>query len=238
MPATCARAIASAICRNRSRSTLSSLCDRTLISTHGYFIFPATYLPVALTTSLANSVLALISIRRRFRLPLGIRQRLSLAVAIVHEPELLILDEPTSGVDPLARDQFWEFLIDLSRHQGVTIFVSTHFMNEAARCDRISLMDAGRVLATGTPRVSDQDAGRRNPRGGLHQLSPGGNGAGEYARRKKHLQWRIGSDGQGTGESIRSFSLGRLLAYAIREALELLRDPIRLSFALGGLRPC
>jgi ribosome-dependent ATPase len=85
--------------------------------------------------------------------PLGIRQRLSLAVAVVYEPELLILDEPTSGVDPLARDQIWELLIDLSRNQGVTIFVSTHFMNEAARCDRISLMDAGRVLATGAPQA-------------------------------------------------------------------------------------
>ena len=69
----------------------------------------------------------------------------------MHEPELLILDEPTSGVDPLARDRFWELLIDLSRNQGVTIFVSTHFMNEAARCDRISLMDSGRVLATDAP---------------------------------------------------------------------------------------
>ena len=64
---------------------------------------------------------------------------------------MLILDEPTSGVDPLARDAFWELLIDLSRNQGVTIFVSTHFMNEAERCDRISLMDSGRVLATDTP---------------------------------------------------------------------------------------
>ena len=89
--------------------------------------------------------------QRTLDLPLGIRQRLSLAVAIVHEPEMLILDEPTSGVDPLARDRFWEALIDLSRNQGVTIFVSTHFMNEAERCDRISLMDSGRVLATGTP---------------------------------------------------------------------------------------
>ena len=89
--------------------------------------------------------------QRASDLPLGIRQRLSLAVAIVHEPEMLILDEPTSGVDPLARDRFWELLIDLSRNQGVTIFVSTHFMNEAERCDRISLMDAGRVLATDTP---------------------------------------------------------------------------------------
>ena len=90
--------------------------------------------------------------QRTSQLPLGIRQRLSLAVAIVHEPEMLILDEPTSGVDPLARDRFWELLIDLSRKQGVTIFVSTHFMNEAERCDRISLMDSGRVLATDTPR--------------------------------------------------------------------------------------
>src|SRR5476651_469202 len=89
--------------------------------------------------------------QRTLDLPLGIRQRLSLAVAVVHEPDILILDEPTSGVDPLARDRFWELLIDLSRNQGVTIFVSTHFMNEAERCDRISLMDSGRVLATGTP---------------------------------------------------------------------------------------
>jgi ribosome-dependent ATPase len=89
--------------------------------------------------------------QRTSDLPLGIRQRLSLAVAVVHEPEILILDEPTSGVDPVARDRFWELLIDLSRNQGVTIFVSTHFMNEAERCDRISLMDSGRVLATGTP---------------------------------------------------------------------------------------
>ena len=84
-------------------------------------------------------------------LPLGIRQRLSLAVAVVHEPEILILDEPTSGVDPVARDRFWELLIDLSRREGVTIFVSTHFMNEGERCDRIALMHAGRVLATDTP---------------------------------------------------------------------------------------
>ena len=85
-------------------------------------------------------------------LPLGIRQRLSLAVAVVHEPEMLILDEPTSGVDPLARDAFWELLIDLARNQAVTIFISTHFMNEAERCDRIALMHAGRVLATDTPK--------------------------------------------------------------------------------------
>src|SRR5258708_5888040 len=89
--------------------------------------------------------------QRTLDLPLGIRQRLSLAVAVVHDPEIIILDEPTSDFDPLARDRFWELLIDLSRNQGVTIFVSTHFMNEAARCDRISLIHSGRFLATDTP---------------------------------------------------------------------------------------
>ncbi len=84
-------------------------------------------------------------------LPLGIKQRLQLAVAVLHRPAMLILDEPTSGVDPIARDAFWRTLIDLSRDEGVTIFLSTHFMNEAERCDRISLMHAGKVLAVGTP---------------------------------------------------------------------------------------
>ena len=84
-------------------------------------------------------------------LPMGLRQRLSLAVAVLHDPQMLILDEPTSGVDPVARDSFWELLIDLSRQQGVTIFVTTHFMNEGMRCDRISLMNAGKVLACDAP---------------------------------------------------------------------------------------
>ena len=94
---------------------------------------------------------------------------------------MLILDEPTSGVDPLARDRFWELLIDLSRNQGVTIFVSTHFMNEAERCDRISLMDSGRVLATDTPAEPGQSARRRDARGRVHQPSRRGLGS---ARRR------------------------------------------------------
>ena len=84
-------------------------------------------------------------------LPLGIRQRLQLAAACLHHPEVLILDEPTSGVDPAARDMFWRHLLKLSREDKITIFVSTHFMNEAARCDRISFMHKGRVLAVGKP---------------------------------------------------------------------------------------
>src|SRR5690606_24908587 len=86
-------------------------------------------------------------------LPLGQRQRLQLAVALIHGPEMLILDEPTSGVDPVARDSFWQFLIDLARDDKVTIFISTHFMNEAERCDRISFMHAGRVLVSDTPQA-------------------------------------------------------------------------------------
>ena len=92
-------------------------------------------------------------------LPLGIRQRLQLAAACLHHPEVLILDEPTSGVDPAARDMFWRHLLKLSREDKITIFVSTHFMNEAARCDRISFMHKGRVLAVGTPA---ELAARRN----------------------------------------------------------------------------
>jgi ribosome-dependent ATPase len=165
-------------------------------------------------------------------LPLGIRQRLSLAVAIVHEPELLILDEPTSGVDPLARDQFWELLIDLSRNQGVTIFVSTHFMNEAARCDRISLMDEGRVLATGSPRALIKERGSETLEEAFISFL-------EEERGSEYVLPRVAFVSE-PSEVIRrpaeasSFSFARLLAYAVREALELLRDPIRLSFALVG----
>jgi len=169
--------------------------------------------------------------QRTLDLPLGIRQRLSLAVAIVHEPEILILDEPTSGVDPLARDRFWEALIDLSRNQGVTIFVSTHFMNEAERCDRIALMDSGRVLATGTPAELVKARGVATLEDAFISYLQQATGA-------VTLQQRAVS-----GAAVhpapartqqRSFSLQRLLAYTIRETLELLRDPIRLGFSLLG----
>ena len=95
-------------------------------------------------------------------LPLGIRQRLQLAAACLHHPEVLILDEPTSGVDPAARDLFWRTLFKLSRQDRITIFVSTHFMNEVERCDRISLMNRGRVLAVGTPAELLAASGRPN----------------------------------------------------------------------------
>ena len=171
-------------------------------------------------------------------LPLGIRQRLSLAVAIVHQPEVLILDEPTSGVDPLARDRFWELLIDLSRKEGVTIFVSTHFMNEAARCDRVSLMDSGRVLATDTP--AGLIAARGTARLEDAFISFLEEAAGAEAGAATELPARAANEMAGASGTepassrSSSFSLQRLAACTIREALELVRDPIRLGFALFG----
>ena len=170
--------------------------------------------------------------QRASDLPLGIRQRLSLAVAIVHEPEMLILDEPTSGVDPLARDQFWELLIDLSRNKAVTIFVSTHFMNEAERCDRISLMDSGRVLATQTP------ANLVKARG-VGTLEDAFIDYLEQAARSSSAEMPDQSPAMASAVRTqppveRAFSLRRLFAYSIRETLELIRDPIRLGFALFG----
>jgi ribosome-dependent ATPase len=159
-------------------------------------------------------------------LPLGIRQRLSLAVAVVHRPDVLILDEPTSGVDPLARDLFWRLLVDLSRNAGVTIFVSTHFMNEAGRCDRIALMDSGRVLITGTPRELMAARGTQT----LDEAFV------------SYLEEAQGKTTVPTAPPMRErvrrsrsvFSVRRTFAYALRESLELLRDPIRLAFAVGG----
>ena len=200
-------------------------------------------------------------------LPLGQRQRLSLAVAMVHSPSLLILDEPTSGVDPVARDAFWQTLITLSRRDGVTIFISTHFMNEAERCDRISLMDAGRVLVSDTPAAliekrkaqnleeafigyledaavgkkrdgsekteegatvstpapSAQGGGQKAENGGREQSERGGGEKAEVAapppvaRARPHF-----------------INPRRMLSYSRREALELMRDPIRATLALVG----
>lgn len=163
------------------------------------------------------------------RLPLGLRQRLSLAVAVIHEPELLILDEPTSGVDPVARDGFWQLMIDLSRRDGVTIFISTHFMNEAQRCDRISLMHAGVVLDSGTPR-------ELMARRGLPSLEATFIAYLEEAAGATPPPAITPKPAEETAARVprQRFSLTRLFSYARREALELRRDPIRGSMALLG----
>ena len=175
--------------------------------------------------------------QRAEQLPLGVRQRLSLAVAMIHEPELLILDEPTSGVDPVARDGFWALLGELSRDHGVTIFISTHFMNEAERCDRVSLMHAGRVLAQGSPEELKRAEGtdslddcfiahieRADP-SHRHDRQDGGNQASDTPSQP------VARHGDPAAADT---PLRRLWAYARRESVELWRDPIRLAFALLG----
>ena len=132
-------------------SLYSELTVRQNLDLHAHlFHLPENRRQARVQEMLEQFDLLVVSDSKPESLPLGMRQRLQLAVAILHQPEVLILDEPTSGVDPVARDQFWRYLIDLSRDEGVTIFLSTHFMNEAERCDRISLMHAGTVLAVGT----------------------------------------------------------------------------------------
>ena len=91
-------------------------------------------------------------------LPLGLKQRLSMAAALIHNPPVLFLDEPTSGVDVLTRRDFWNHIISLSK-KGVTIMVTTHFMDEAEYCDRISLFYKGETIAVGTPTELKQQAG-------------------------------------------------------------------------------
>lgn len=91
-------------------------------------------------------------------LPAGFRQRLSMAAALLHQPEIVFLDEPTSGIDPLARRAFWHSIGELA-NQGITVIVTTHFMEEAEYCDRIAIQDAGKLLALGTPRDVRQQAG-------------------------------------------------------------------------------
>ncbi|MGV8075305.1 MAG: ATP-binding cassette domain-containing protein [Syntrophobacteraceae bacterium] len=85
------------------------------------------------------------------RLPVGVRQRLALGCALVHRPHILFLDEPTSGVDPIGRRRFWDILFRLSRHEGVAILVTTHYMSEAEHCDHLALMYAGKIVADASP---------------------------------------------------------------------------------------
>ena len=83
-------------------------------------------------------------------LPLGLRQKLAFATAIFHEPEIVFLDEPTSGVDPVTRRQFWEMIYEAAA-QGITVFVTTHYMDEAEYCDSVTIMSEGRIVALDTP---------------------------------------------------------------------------------------
>ena len=166
------------------------------------------------------------------KLPLGMRQRLSLAVALVHAPELLILDEPTSGVDPVARDAFWQFLIDLSRNDKVTIFISTHFMNEAERCDRISLMHEGKVLVSDTPAaIIKQRAAQTLEQAFIAYLKDADPAAAEAA---PAVVAAPDDPSAQPRRRRRGFSFSRVFSYSRREALELRHDPVRMAMALFG----
>ena len=167
-------------------------------------------------------------------LPLGVRQRLSLAVAMVHRPELLILDEPTSGVDPVARDAFWRLLVELSRRDKVTIFISTHFMNEAERCDRMSMMHAGKVLDSDAPaRLVEKRGAKTLEEAFIGYLVEAEGDSGQAEVDAPAMVQA--EDSQAPASTRRApFSLQRMYSYLWREALELQRDPIRASLALGG----
>jgi len=165
-------------------------------------------------------------------LPLGVRQRLSLAVAVIHKPEMLILDEPTSGVDPVARDGFWKLLVELSREDGVTIFISTHFMNEALRCDRMSMMHAGRVLDSDTPRGLMAKRGLPTLEETFIAYLRDAT-ADDAQPEATPVTPVVPATGTGSERQAR-FSLRRLLSYSQREATELRRDPIRATLAMLG----
>ena len=186
-------------------------------------------------------------------MPLGMRQRLSLAVAMVHKPELLILDEPTSGVDPVARDQYWRLLIELSRRDRVTIFISTHFMNEAERCDRMSMMHAGKVLDSDRPAALTAKRGAATLEEAFigYLVEASGEAAPVLDIKKEattahsasfsdlnHADSQVDeaqkapfSEAHFSGPG---FSLQRLWSYLWRESLELQRDPVRATLALVG----
>ncbi|AKF10979.1 ABC-type multidrug transport system, permease component [Sandaracinus amylolyticus] len=182
-------------------------------------------------------------------LPMGLRQRLSLAVAVLHEPKLLILDEPTSGVDPVARDSFWELLVELSRKDGVTIFVTTHFMNEGMHCDRISLMHAGRVLACDAPEKLIEERGAT----GLEDAfigymedaiavtadrsapeAPAGTAESRSAPATAQSESAPQSQSAPARKSWVPLPVRRMLAYSRNETIQIRRDPVRLAFAFVG----
>jgi ribosome-dependent ATPase len=202
------------------------------------FQVPETDIPARVDEMLARFGLSGVQDSMPENLPLGIRQRLSLAVAMVHKPELLILDEPTSGVDPVARDMFWQLMIDLARQDHVTIFISTHFMNEAERCDRISLMHAGRVLVSDTPAELVRQRGTKT----LEQAfiayleeASAANPLPDDAPAKSPTTETATTPPRPAPRPPRfGFSLARAYSYTLRETLELQRDPVRATLALLG----
>ncbi|MBB3642185.1 ribosome-dependent ATPase [Variovorax sp. BK613] len=220
---------------SQSFSLYGELTVRQNIVLHArLFTVPAERIPSRLAEMAQRFGLDDVLDRLPDSLPLGMRQRLSLAVAMVHSPEMLILDEPTSGVDPVARDMFWRLMIDLARRDGVTIFISTHFMNEAARCDRISLMHAGRVLVTDRPAMLVERSGKTTLEEAFVAQLQQAQGSGEPVAVKPASVLPIDGAGRVHMRTARWFSFARAWSFTRREALELQRDPVRATLALLG----
>ncbi len=170
---------------------------------------------------------------RTGKLPLGLKQRVSLACAVLHEPPMLILDEPTSGVDPVARDEFWKLLTRLAQNDGVTIFISTHFMNEAMRCDRISLMHAGRVLVCDTPETLAHEAASDSlEETFIRYISEADRSLAEPPAPAPETA--LDPVGRKRGHWLTRWLPYRMLAINRRELQEVIRDPVRLAFAFCG----
>ena len=215
---------------SQSFSLYEELTVRANLELHArLYRVPGAEVPAHVSEAIAQFDLAAVAEMRPPALPLGIRQRLQLAVACIHRPDVLILDEPTSGVDLAARALFWRLLGTLSRRDGVTIFVSTHFMNEAERCDRVSLMHAGRVLAVGTPR--ELQAARQAPSLEDAFVAYLQDAAGTTAGQVPAVSL---AERQAAARSPLATSFARIWAFARRETTEILRDPVRLAFALLG----
>ena len=229
---------------SQSFSLYEEISVRANLELHGrLFRTPAGELEARVASALARFDLDVVANALPTELPLGMRQRLQLAAACLHQPEILILDEPTSGVDPAARDRFWRLLVEMSRRDGVTIFISTHFMNEAERCDRVSLMHAGRVLSMGSPEELRLARGAENLEDAFVAYL-------EEASAQSVLPKNVFASSAGveptdapglSGSSLSDLPyrsaaapLRRIWAFARREAVELLRDRVRLAFALLG----
>ena len=216
---------------SQSFSLYSELTVRQNLELHArLFQLPAATIPARVAEVAARFDLVAIMDDLPGVLALGQRQRLSLAVAMIHAPALLILDEPTSGVDPVARDAFWQTLVELSRRDGVTIFISTHYMNEAERCDRISLMHAGRVLVSDTPGALIANRSAKTLEEAfiayledvVEEAPPPPASAGQAPAPTP------------APHAPALFDLRRMFSFARRESLELARDPIRATLAVIG----
>ena len=221
---------------SQSFSLYTELTVRQNLELHArLFRLPAEVIPARIEEMARRFELAGIMETLPEALPLGQRQRLSLAVAMIHAPEMLILDEPTSGVDPVARDAFWRTLIELARRDKVTIFISTHFMNEAERCDRISLMHAGRVLVTDTPAALVGKRGVSSlEEAFIGYLEEAAAGTAAPPAPAPAAPRAVAAPEREEPRRPRDFDLRRLFSYSRREELELRRDPIRAMLALLG----